>query len=205
MLLDARQYAFARALEENHDIIRADFDRLTREDFMIWPDRPAYGGDWLVAPLFMSSHFPGIEHTFAVNQAKCPATTAILRSISGVTAAVFSWQEPGCHIYAHRDVKALAVLRAHLGLEVPGGAVMRVGPDMHTWHEGQSLLFDGYIDHETGNQSNGRRVVLLVDAVVRDDEFENLKAWREQHDVFVDPSLVLVHPFTRDTQAPSAQ
>lgn len=201
MLLDARAFAFTRALAAHHDLVRREFEALSRDDFMVWPDRAAYGGQWLVAPLFMSSHYPGIEHHFAVNQARCPRTTLALRAMPGVTAAVFSWMEPGCHIYAHRDVKALNVLRAHLALEVPQGAQMRVGPDLHTWLEGQCLLFDGYIDHETGNAGARRRVILLVDACLEGEEFDRLQTWRREHAVDVDPKLVLEHAFTRKTLA----
>jgi hypothetical protein len=201
MLLDAWRFAFTTALERHYDTFRGEFAALMREDFMLWPDRNAYRGQWLVAPLFMSSHYPGIEEHFARNQAKCPRSTACLRSIPGVTAAGFSWMEPGCHIPAHRDVKALHVLRAHLPLEVPDGARMRVAEDVHTWEEGRCLLFDGYLDHETRNEALVRRVVLLVDAALEGGEFELLQAWRREHRVEVDPKLVLVNPFTRQTMA----
>lgn len=201
MLLDPAAFAFTRGLEASHRAIRDEFGALRRDDFLEWPDRRAYGGTWLVAPLFMSSHYPGIESHFAVNQAKCPRTTAALRALPGVTAAVFSWQEPGCHIYAHRDVKALEVLRAHLALEVPDGAQMRVAHEVHTWQEGKCLLFDGFLDHETGNAGTRRRVILMVDACLADAELAHLQDWRERHGLAIDPRLVLVHPFTRATMA----
>lgn len=201
MLLDPSGFAFTTALEHGFPIVHDEFHRLRRDDFMVWPDRAAYGGDWLVAPLFMSSHFPGIESHFAINQAKCPRTTRLLREIPGVTAAVLSWLEPGCHIYSHCDVKAIHVLRAHLALEVADGAVMRVGDDVHTWHEGHCLLFDGFINHESGNRGSVRRVILMVDAALCGAEFERLQAWRDDHGLVVDPRLVLVHPHTRQTMA----
>jgi aspartyl/asparaginyl beta-hydroxylase (cupin superfamily) len=149
----------------------------------------------------MSSHFPGIESHFALNQAKCPRTTRLLRETPGVTAAVLSWLEPGCHIYAHRDVKAIHVLRAHLALEVADGAMMRVGDEVHTWCEGRCLLFDGFVDHEAGNRGSTRRVILMVDAALTGAEFERLEAWRHEHGLEIDPKLVLVHPHTRQTMA----
>jgi hypothetical protein len=201
MLLDPNDYAFTAAVERGFATIHEELFGLTRDDFLTWPDRGAYGGTWLVAPLFMSSHHPGIESHFAVNQAKCPRTTEWLRAIPGVTAAVFSWMEPGCHIYAHRDAKALDVLRAHLPLVVPPGALMRVGASVYTWEVGRCVLFDGYIDHETGNTGSSRRVLLMVDAQVGPAEFERLREWRERQRVAIDPKLVLVHPFTRCTLA----
>lgn len=201
MLLDPEEFAFTRALERHRAVFECEFAAMQRSDFLLWPDRGAYGGQWLVAPLFMSSHFPGIEDHFARNQARCQRSTEVLRRIPGVTAAAFSWMEPGCHIYTHRDVKAMHVLRAHLPIEAPRGARMRVAGDVHTWQLGKCLLFDGYLDHETGNEAQVRRVILLVDACLEDAEFEALQTWRNQHRVEVDPKLVLVHPFTRQTMA----
>jgi len=202
MLLDAQQFRFSAELQRRFATFHDEFSRLEREHFLEWPDRAAYGGKWLVAPLFMSSHIEGIEGCFERNQALCPQSTAALRAMPGVTAAAFSWMEPNCHIYAHKDVKAIDVLRAHLPLEVPQGAAFRVGDDLHEWHRGESLLFDGYVDHETGNRGNQRRVVLLVDAVLAPHEFEQLSRWRSEHGVDVDPSLVLVDPHSRETVAP---
>jgi hypothetical protein len=201
MLLAPEDFAFTVSLERGLAVVRQELAALTRADFLPWPDRAAYGGDWLVAPLFMSSHYPGIEPHFAINQAKCPRTTAMLRAIPGVTAAAFSWMEPGCHIYAHRDVKAIDVLRAHLALEVHGGARMRVRDEVHTWQDGRCLLFDGYVEHETGNVGPARRVILLVDARVQGAEVDRLRSWRDANGVVVDPALVLVHPYTRETMA----
>ncbi|MBL8754458.1 MAG: aspartyl/asparaginyl beta-hydroxylase domain-containing protein [Planctomycetes bacterium] len=174
---------------------------MQRDDFFEWPDRAAYGGTWLVMPLFMSSHYPGIERHFAENQLRAPETTRLLRAIPGVTAAVFSWQEPYCHIYAHRDAKAIEVLRAHLALEVPDGARMRIERDIVTWQEGTCLLFDGFLDHETGNDSPHRRVLLMVDACLNGAEFERLQSWRHANGLVPEPKLVLQHAFTRRTLA----
>jgi len=201
VLLDPDAFRFTRELARGHATILAEFRALRREHFLAWPDRAAYGGTWLVAPLFMSSHYPGVDAHFAATQALCPRTTALLRAIPGVTAAVFSWQEPGCHIYAHRDVKALHVLRAHLPLEVPPEAAMRVGTQRCGWQDRQCLVFDGFVEHETGNPAATRRVLLMVDAGLDDAEFAVLQAWRARVGLVVDPKLVLVHPWTRATMA----
>ncbi|MCA8948320.1 MAG: aspartyl/asparaginyl beta-hydroxylase domain-containing protein [Planctomycetes bacterium] len=203
MLLDPNDYGFTNRLGDGFEVFRSELAGLARGDFLVWPDRGAYGGEWLVLPLFMSSHYPGIEGCFAANQAKCPATTAFLRAIPGVTAAAFSWQEPGCHIYPHRDVKAIDVLRAHVALEVPPGPRMRVGPDVHGWQAGEVLLFEGYVEHETGNPAGRRRVVLLVDAQVAPAEFGRLQVWRDEHGIAVDPALVLADPFARAVARPA--
>ncbi|MFK7738844.1 MAG: aspartyl/asparaginyl beta-hydroxylase domain-containing protein [Planctomycetota bacterium] len=202
MLLDAAEFSFSTALQRHFETFADELRELVRDDFLEWPDRAAYGGSWLIAALFMSSHIAGIEDTFMANQAKCPASTAVLRSIPGVTAAAFSWMDPGCHIYAHRDVKALDVMRAHLPLEVPAGAQFRVGEDVHEWHTGESLLFEGYLEHETGNAGSKRRIVLLVDAQLSGTDLEKLQDWRRRNRIEIAPKLVLVDAFGRETVEP---
>ncbi len=78
---------------------------------------------------------------------------------------------------------------------------MRIATGIYAWREGQSLLFDGYVDHEAGNEAATRRVILMVDACLGDVEFARLQAWRTANRVAVDPKLVLVHPYTRATMA----
>jgi hypothetical protein len=201
MLLDPEDYSFTRQLNRGHAIARRELRAMSRDDFVLYPDEAAYGGTWLVAPLFMSSHYPGLAERFAVMQGKCPETTAFLRAIPGVTAAVFSWMEPGCHIYTHRDAKAIDVLRAHLPLEDATGARMRVDKEIVTWQEGRCVLFDGFVEHEAGHTGESRRVILMVDAQLEPTEFARLQAWREEHQLAIDPRLVLVNPFTRATTA----
>jgi hypothetical protein len=183
MLLDASQFAFTRALEAGHATFWREAAALTRADYEPWPDLGAYGGTWLAFPLFLQSHPRDVDACFARNQGRCPESTALLRRIRGVVSAGFSWLEPGCHIYPHVDKKPVDLLRAHLGLEIPAGALMRVGTDRHTWREGGVLLFDGFVEHETANTAAARRVVLLVDAIVEGEEFATLQRWRAEHGI----------------------
>lgn len=186
MLLAPDQFAFARHLETGFSIFLRELKQLQRADFEPWPDPGAYGGEWLAFPLFLASHPGELDRHFARNQARCPESTAFLRTTPGVVSTGFSWMEPGCHIYPHVDAKPVNLLRAHVGLEIPEGALMRVGPDRHTWSTGRALVFDGYIEHETANTASVRRVVLLVDALLTGAEFEALQEWRRAHHVDVD-------------------
>ncbi|HMQ21234.1 MAG TPA: aspartyl/asparaginyl beta-hydroxylase domain-containing protein [Planctomycetota bacterium] len=183
MLLAADQFAFTVRLEAGFALFQRELRQLVREDFDPWPDPGAFGGEWLTLPLFLASHPARIDRHFARNQAKCPLSTEFLSAIPSVVSAGFSWMESGCHIYPHVDAKPLNVLRAHLGLEVPDGSLMRVGADQHTWREGRVLVFDGFVEHETANTAATRRVVLLVDAVIEGGEFDSLQAWRQEHGV----------------------
>jgi aspartate beta-hydroxylase/beta-hydroxylase len=42
---------------------------------------------------------------------------------------------------------------------------MRVKDQLHTWREGESILFDDSWNHQVYNTSPERRVVLIVDVV----------------------------------------
>jgi aspartyl/asparaginyl beta-hydroxylase (cupin superfamily) len=42
-------------------------------------------------------------------------------------------------------------------------AVARVDKEVHTWKEGEGILIDDTFEHEVYNDSDGRRVMLIVD------------------------------------------
>ena len=101
------------------------------------------------------------------NCARCPATTALLDAIPGVTTAFFSILSPGKHIGEHRGPWR-GVLRYHLALKVPepaDAAGISVGGEVAHWEEGRSLLFDDGYDHFAWNDTDGVRVVLFVDVL----------------------------------------
>lgn len=162
--LNTATFPFTAPLEANWQTFLRDLRGLRREDFEPWPLRDAYAGAWLVYPLIAgvhSCHDQSID--YAAKQRRCPRSVAALSSIPGLIAAGFSWLDPGTHIYPHVDEKDPETMRAHLGLEVPPAARLRVGDTHGTWQEGRCLVFDGLIPHEVANESDVRRVVLLAD------------------------------------------
>jgi beta-hydroxylase len=101
------------------------------------------------------------------NCARCPATTALVRSIPGLTMAGFSVLEPGTHITEHRGPNKGA-LRYQLGVIVPGedgDCRIRVGDEMLIWREGEGVAFDFTVPHEAWNDSDGIRVLLMLEVV----------------------------------------
>jgi beta-hydroxylase len=101
------------------------------------------------------------------NCAKCPKTTEVVRSIPGLTMAGFSVLEPGTHITEHRGPNKGA-LRHQLGVIVPGAegdCRIRVGDEMLVWREGESVMFDFTVPHEAWNDSDGIRVLLMLEVV----------------------------------------
>lgn len=99
------------------------------------------------------------------NCERCPATTELVRSIPRLSMAGFSVLEPGTHITEHRGPNKGA-LRHQLGVIVPGeegDCRIRVGDEMLFWREGESVMFDFTFPHEAWNDSDGIRVLLMLE------------------------------------------
>jgi aspartyl/asparaginyl beta-hydroxylase (cupin superfamily) len=96
--------------------------------------------------------------------ARCPETMALLDGIPGLFEAFFSILEGGKSIPAHEGPYR-GYIRYHLGLVVPekNPPSIRLKDQIYTWKEGESVLFDDSWNHEVYNQSEGDRVVLIVD------------------------------------------
>ena len=97
------------------------------------------------------------------NADRCPVTTRLVEQIPGLNSAFFSILAPGTHIPAHRGVSK-GLITCHLGLIVPrdGDVRMRVDTRVVRWCEGETLVFDDTYDHEVWNETEGTRVVLLI-------------------------------------------
>lgn len=98
------------------------------------------------------------------NASRCPRTTVALERVPGLFQAHFSVLDPGKSIPPHCGPYA-GYLRYHLGVEVPAvdPPHLRVADQVHTWREGESVLFDDSHEHEVVNTATERRVVLIVD------------------------------------------
>lgn len=99
------------------------------------------------------------------NCRKCPETAKLLDAIPNCETAFFSVLAPGAHITAHHGAYK-GLVRTHLGLIVPepnDKVRMAVGREMIHWREGKAVVFDDTFRHEVWNDTNGIRVVLLID------------------------------------------
>jgi aspartyl/asparaginyl beta-hydroxylase (cupin superfamily) len=105
----------------------------------------------------------GYGYRIEDNAARCPMTTRLVEQIPGLNSAFFSILAPGTHIPAHRGVSK-GLITCHLGLIVPrdGDVRMRVDKRVVRWCEGETLIFDDTYDHEVWNETEGTRVVLLI-------------------------------------------
>ncbi len=105
----------------------------------------------------------GYGYPIEDNIACCPTTKRVVEAIPGLNSAFFSILAPGTHIPPHRGVTK-GLITCHLGLIVPrdGDVRMRVNDQIVRWAEGETLVFDDTYNHEVWNDTDGTRVVLLV-------------------------------------------
>jgi hypothetical protein len=100
------------------------------------------------------------------NLARCPTTAKIIEKHRTVTTSTglvyFSCLDPQTRVAPHQGPTNLRV-RCHLGLEVPESCGMRVGGVTGTWREGRCVVFDDSFWHEVWNDSDQRRIVLIID------------------------------------------
>jgi len=96
--------------------------------------------------------------------ARCPRTAAIVEQVPGLLTAMFSVHVPGARLTRHRGVTK-GMVTAHLPLIVPRQRD-RVGIEVvdrtHHWREGELFVFDDTYEHETWNDTDEVRVLLLL-------------------------------------------
>jgi aspartyl/asparaginyl beta-hydroxylase (cupin superfamily) len=99
---------------------------------------------------------------------RCPRMAALLDTLPMIDipnfgpTVLFSVLEPHTHIPAHSSVTN-ARLVVHLPVIVPGNCRFRVGNETRDWEEGKAWVFDDTIDHEAWNDSDGKRVIVMID------------------------------------------
>jgi len=164
-VLDASYFPFLKVLRDNWKDIQREALATTRNTDAVPAlrrispdhDRIAESDDW--RSFFLVAYGMRAEQ----NIAQCPRTMAALAQIPRLNSGFFSILKPGTHIPRHRGVTK-GLLTCHLGLQVPpdGSVRMQVADRTVGWREGETLVFDDTYPHEVWNDTNGTRVVLLV-------------------------------------------
>jgi len=161
---DPSDFAFARELEENFPVIKAEFEALLGADGADFQHvtEMNYESGWKTLVLcYNSQKRPGFPYHL------CPVTTRILDTvpIAGRIAG-FNRQLPNSGIPLHTDGNNMW-LTLQMGISLPKGEErpwIRVGPESRSWEEGKCLVYDTTYEHETFNPSpSEERVVLHVD------------------------------------------
>lgn len=93
-----------------------------------------------------------------------PFTVAALRGVPGLRSALWSVLAPGAELPAHRGPNA-GVLRYHLGVVCPSGAVLEVEGRPTPYVEGEGILFDDTAEHAARNAGASERVTLFCEVL----------------------------------------
>lgn len=109
------------------------------------------------------------------NCRRCPETMKILKTLPGCTSASLSILEPQSNINPHQG-DTDAVIRCHMGLEIPGSLPecgFQVDENITEWQEGVTLPFCDAQTHTAWNHTDERRYVMILD--VMRPEFQSRK------------------------------
>jgi ornithine lipid ester-linked acyl 2-hydroxylase len=170
MFFDTAQWPFVAELESEWQVIRDEFLRLEANRLMPWPEKHLYQnskgqeGGWSVMPLYA---FGKKLHD---NCRLFAQTTAAIEKVPMLASSTFSVVTAGTHIAPHKGYVGYSegVLRCHLGLICTPGSRIRVEKEVRSWEDGKLLVFDDMMEHEVWNDSDQRRLVLIVDILIPD-------------------------------------
>jgi aspartyl/asparaginyl beta-hydroxylase (cupin superfamily) len=166
-LMSTKNFPWIANLEANWEVIRREMEG-------VMPNRAGLPALQDLSPLQNTITRDNVWKVFIfdaygmksqINRQRCPETAKLIDAIPDLEVAFFSVLEPGAHLTAHRGAYK-GLIRAHLGLMVPEPneqVRMQVGNEMIHWHEGKVVLFDDTSRHEVWNDTDGVRVVLLID------------------------------------------
>lgn len=168
-----KDFPHLKVLNANYKSIREELCNIINQEntsdisfFEPWVEHDLYNESnpdgWKIAPLMIGGKI--IEK----NCSLASFLYSIIKDITGLVSASFSLLKPDTHIVPHQgyDEYSEKVLRYHLGLIIPKGDIgIRVGPEVKTWKEGESFIFDDFLIHEAWNFSAEDRYVLICDFV----------------------------------------
>ncbi|EXB86597.1 aspartyl/Asparaginyl beta-hydroxylase family protein [Acinetobacter sp. 272263] len=94
----------------------------------------------------------------------CPKTTALLKTLPTIKAAMFTELAPDSRLVRHRDPYA-GSLRYHLGLLTPNDdrCFIDVDGQRYSWRDGESVVFDETYIHYAENKTDENRIILFCD------------------------------------------
>lgn len=162
---DASQIAATKILESSLEVFRRELSQFNASQFVRYPASIIANGRWTVLPLFVF----GEDATALLYSGNVfPETIRLIKSCPDVCTDlpladfIFSAHSPGTHLSAHCSWDPFR-LRLHLGVKVPPKCRIRVGRETREWAEGKVLAFHDSHEHETWNDSDRDRIVLIVD------------------------------------------
>lgn len=98
---------------------------------------------------------------------KCPQLNQLLKEIPGLVSISISRLSAHSAIAEH-DGDTNAIMRCHIGIEIPGKLPVcgfKVNGKEQNWEEGKCLIFNDAYKHSAWNNSDKRRIILIIDVV----------------------------------------
>ena len=155
-------FPWAKELEAQSETIQQEFQSLSQGLFAsdsVWQNQ-VMGTGWSAIRL---------QRLGIWNQENCKVfgnTYKLLKSLDiplAVRGVCFARQAPQSGVQPHSDGRNF-ILTSHLGLQVPEGCWMDVGPERRGWEVGKLTTLDTSFTHSTGNPSDSMdRYVLILD------------------------------------------
>ena len=166
---DVADFPWVKRIEKDWQLIRGELDEvlMDREHLPNIQEILASQASLSDDDHWKTYYLHGYWGRADANCERCPETARLVEEIPGMKHALFSIISPHKHIKPHCGVYK-GVIRYHLGLRIPEpkeSCRIRVGDDVRHWEEGKSLIFDDTFEHEVWNETDGVRVVLIVDVV----------------------------------------
>jgi aspartyl/asparaginyl beta-hydroxylase (cupin superfamily) len=158
---EAAEFEWAQTLEREYPVIKKELVRVLGDSGAGFKGYMSESN--FLHPGWNTFNFFFYGKKFEENCERCPETTRILESLPRFEKdhIMFSSLNPHTRIPPHMGPMN-GILRGHLGMVVPSGCYIRVGPDERTWEEGKMLVFDDSFEHEVWNHTDFVRIVLFM-------------------------------------------
>lgn len=164
---------WAKVLIDNHEIIFNEIQNaiaLNNDGIIPYFNKTlaSKADDWTILPLYLWGKKQ------IINCRTCPETTKIIEGISAMTSCTFSVLNPHTTIKPHYG-DSNVMYRCHLTLQCNSGLPemgMRVKNDTIEWKTGELFAFCDAYNHEVWNRTDEKRLVLIVDFLREEFEFQ---------------------------------
>ena len=166
---DTDMFQWTAPLEETAPLIREELELVLAAEELFKADsnfQQMMGSGWTAFRLQRMGEWN------EENMARFPITTRVIKSLKiplAVRGVMFARQQPGSGVQPHTDGRNF-ILTCHLGVRVPTSpdsqgnqCWIKVGSERRVWKNNKTLIFDTSFTHETGNETDEDRYVLIND------------------------------------------
>ena len=166
---DTDKFSWVAPLEETAPLIRKELETVLAEQELFKADsnfQQMMGTGWTAFRLQRMGEWN------EDNMKKFPLTTKVVQGLNiplAVRGVMFARQQPGSGVQPHTDGRNF-ILTCHLGVKVPPppqgkseGCWIKVGGEKRVWENDKAVVFDTSFTHETGNDTEEDRFVLIID------------------------------------------